>query len=899
MSGAGKLRRKKHSWKQAIRKLSREYGKKERFRTISISLAIFIITVLFTSLLTLYVGVELSVGHYEIEHYGTRAHGEVFHVTKEACGALRADEGVRDAAYGRMAGALSPELSDSRHYYLYCDERKALDWEGIRITGSYPQAESDIVLSTRLLELLGLEKEIGQPVSLSYTVMGEAHTETFRLVGYYASPQIVTSEGYYDGSHYPGTYEKIYVSEEFCDSRLSGRGEEEAEQYYADGKTDGDGLYQVQLQFSHSYDILGQARSLEQKYGQYFPTVFVNGGWVRVDPLGRTVENLLFIAAAALLIGLVGIFVINSIFRIPIMEDARFWGLLQTLGVSGRQYRYFLFLQMRTYAVYGILSGGLAGYAAGYAFIPSVTAHFYSGGAARYMPPQLWIPCLGIAAGFLVSYVCCFSVAREAAGRSPVETERLREESIGTKRRKGLYTGKYKSWRFAWKKLNAGRRSKAPVVASVTFLLLLLMAASTFLKSIDDSYYVREKLGGLDTVVLSENAAEGGALQECSAVLDELEEGCGLAGSRIGKLEKELTLFDQSRPGQQKEIFDTRPVEKYLTDHGLVNTHLPEHLAYLSIFGFDGDVVRQMEVVEGSIDAGKYDTGDYVILTANPASPEAQQGALAQDCENPLHALYGIGDAIKICGKTYEVMAVVNVPSVLCSYAVSNELPVIMPYEQAAGLSRGFFTYGSVYQSEDAQDFGAAHQSADLRDYGAACKSADLQDSGMQKLENLILTDYHEELEYVSGNTLELQLQALSDMMHVVCSVLLLFLTVILMIHAVNVSAFSIHHERHMFAILQSIGMRKGQQREQICWENMFQVGIAFLSAVSLGSVFSLTVVKKLCDATAICVYRYSALPVIAAGVLLCAAMSCSALGSYNRLWKKYHMIDLLKGELT
>ena len=902
MSGAGKLRRKRRSWKKTIRGLSRQYARKERLRMGSISLAIFMITVLFTSLLTLYVGVELSVGRYEIGHYGTRAHGEVFHVTKEAYEALWADDEVRDAACARMVGALSQETADSRRYYLYYDGQKSLEWEGIRITGSYPQAESDIALSTRLLGLLGLEKEIGQPVTLSYTVMGEAYEETFRLTGYYSSPQIVTSEGYYDGSHYPGTYEKIYVSGKFCDRRLSGCGEEAAKRHYADGKTDGDGLYQVQLQFLHGYDIAGQAADLGQKYGQ---TVFVNGGWVRVDPLGRTAGNMLLIAAAALLIGLAGGFVIESIFGIPIMEDARFFGLLQTLGVSGRQYRYFLLLQVRSYAVCGIFPGGLAGYALGYALIPMITDHFYGGDVVRYVPFQPWIPCLCMAAGFLVVYLCCFGVARRVSGRSPVEAERLREECAGTRRRKKLYTGAYKSWRFAWKNLSAGKSRTRPVVASVAFLLLLLMGVSTFLRSIDAAYYVRQRLGGLDFLVLSKHAAQGGTLQECALALDELEQDCGLTGSRIGKLEQELTLFDRSGAKRQKEIFDTRPVEAYLTDNGLIDADLPEHLAYLSVFGFDSGVVRQMEVVEGSINAEKYDTGNYVILTANPACTET----FAEDCNNPLCALYGVGDAIELYGKSYEVMAVVNVPSVLNACAVSNELPVLMPYEQAAGLSREFCSYGAVYeaagaqdleaadQAAGAQDFGAADRAAGAQDFGAADRSADAQDVGMQKMVNRIRTDYRGELEFISRDTVALQLQALSNMMHVVCGVLLLFLAVILLIHAVNVSAFSIHHERRLFALLQSIGMRRRQQREQLCWESVFQVGIAFLAAMGVGSVLSLTVVRKLCDSTAICVYRYSALPVVAAGVLLCAAMSCGAIGAYNRLWKRYQMMNLLKGE--
>jgi len=369
--------RKKSAWKKTIRNLSKRYGRKERFRIISISVAILSITILFTLLLTLYVGVELSVGQYEIEHYGTEAHGEIFNVPKEAYRALKADKGVKDVAYSRMVGTLSSQTADSKRYDLYYDEPKSMKWEGINIIGKYPKGEHDIVVSTRLLQLNGLERKINQPIKLSYTVMGEEYAESFNIVGYYPSRQIVTPEGNYDGKHYPGTYEKIYVSKGLCRNRLSGYSEKKIGEYFDADKTNGDGFYQVQIKFVHNCGLSQQAENLKEKYNHYFKfsSIYLNGGWLRIDPVGRDAGNYIVIIMAVLAISLVGIVVINSIFKIPIMEDARFWGLLQTLGVSCRQYRYFLFLQMQTYAIYGILFGGMAGYA----IIPLIINNFYVG----------------------------------------------------------------------------------------------------------------------------------------------------------------------------------------------------------------------------------------------------------------------------------------------------------------------------------------------------------------------------------------------------------------------------------------------------------------------------------------------------------------------------------------
>lgn len=865
----------KSSWKKTIWNLSKRYGRKERFRTLSISAAILIVTILFTSLLTLYVGVELSVGRYEIEHYGTEAHGEAFHVPKDGYMALKADKGVKDAAYSRMVGTILSRVTDSKRYYLYYDEAKSLEWEGVDIVGQYPQREQDIVVSTHFLLSHGLERQINQPIKLSYTVMGKEYEESFHIVGYYSSKQIVASEGNYDGTHYPGTYEKIYISQKFCHNYLSRYSEKKIEKYFNAEKTNGDGLYQVQIKFAHNYGLSYQAETLERKYNQYlkFSGIYLNGGWTRIDPMGRDAGNYMIIFMAALLISFVGFLVIYSIFQIPIMEDARFWGLLQTLGVSSRQYRYFLFQQLQTYAIYGILFGGIVGYAVGYAMIPLITVNFYTGDVSWYMPFQLWIPCVCTAASLLVSYICCFRVAEKVAGLSPVELERLREESIKTGRRKKLYLGKYKSYRFAWKRVLTSKSRTRAIAVSFLFLLILIMMVSTFLQSINSSYYVQEQLGGLDNVVLSKNAMNGGELQECTPALEALEKDCELKGSRIGRLEKQLTIFGTSALEEQREIFDTVQVEKYLAENGFFNPNLSEHLAHLSVFGFDSDIVRQMDVVEGEIDGDKYASGNYVILTAGPACFEdGGEFGMEEESENLLCALYDVGDQIELYGRKYEVMAVADIPYVLCSYDISNDLRLIMPYDEAMDISGELCTYGAVYPSEALED-----------------------EVIKEKLINHILTDQNETLEYVSRDRVEEELKAISKMMYVICTLVLLFIIIILMMHAVNVSAFSIQNEKHIFAVLQSIGMLRRQQRKQICLENIFESCISFATAMVVGSVLSLTVVRALCNATAVCVYHYFVLPVVVSSIFLSIGMCVSSICSYNGIWKKYHMMDLVK----
>lgn len=864
---------KRISWKRVIWKLSKNYVKQKRFRIISISVTILIITILFTALLTLYTGIELSLGKYEIHKYGTEAHGQIFNVSKETCDILKSDTDVKDIAYSYMLGIVSSEIPGSKRYYICYDQQKSLEWEGINIIGKYPEEEHEIVVSTRLLELYGINKKLNQQLELSYTSMGVEYIEKFCITGYYTDRQTMATEGFYDGNHYPGTYEKIYVSEKLCNNKLSIYNEKKAIKYFDIGKTYGDGLYQVQIKLQHNYNISKQIHNIEEKYKKYliFSGIFINNGWIRIDPFGKTIENYFIIILSGIVISMIGIFVINSIFQIPIIEDVNFWGLLQTLGVSYNQYRYFLFLQMQTYAIYGILSGGIAGYIIGYILIPLITNNFYDGAVIRYMPFQFWIPLICMFTSFLVSYICCSKVAKKVTGLSPMEITVLREESMMKKHIKKLYIGKYKPYYFAWKMVKGNKSKTKAVTISFVFLLLMVMMFSTFLISINYTNYIQRQLGDLDFVVLSQNAADGAEIEECSYILDALEENNNLTGSRIGKLEKDLILFSQFAPKGQEEIFDTTKVKKYLLENGLLNSNLPDnlHQVCLSLFGFDSEILKYLDVVKGEINIKEFKTGNYVVLTSETTTGESD--GITKECKNPLYGLYDVGDDIILYGKKYKVMAIVDMPYVLCSIFYANELPLIMPYEEAINKSSKFCTYGAVYQN-----------------------NALKKEENINNIVNYILTDKNKTLEYISRDTIEKQLKTLSKMLYTVFLLVMIFIMVILIIHTVNVTTFSIQNNKQIFAVLQSIGMQRKQQKQQILWENILQLCISFLIVVIFGSILSLTVVKKFCNSTSVCVYHYSIIPVVVISILMVIGISVSAIVSYNIIWKKYNMMELI-----
>ncbi len=78
------------------------------------------------------------------------------------------------------------------------------------------------------------------------------------------------------------------------------------------------------------------------------------------------------VAAGLLLILLTGYLIIYNIFRISVIRDIRYYGLLKTVGTTGRQVKRILRRQALWMACMGIPSGMILGFFVGKALVPKL-----------------------------------------------------------------------------------------------------------------------------------------------------------------------------------------------------------------------------------------------------------------------------------------------------------------------------------------------------------------------------------------------------------------------------------------------------------------------------------------------------------------------------------------------
>jgi putative ABC transport system permease protein len=126
-----------------------------------------------------------------------------------------------------------------------------------------------------------------------------------------------------------------------------------------------------------------------------------------------------------------GYLIINNIFRIAVSNDVRFYGLLKTIGTTGRQIKRIILLQAVVLAAIGIPVGAAAGYFLGIV-ITRVTAVNMDGIVmVSSIDPLIFV---GASLFSLITvYLSCGKPRRMAAKISPIEALRYTEQEEGKK----------------------------------------------------------------------------------------------------------------------------------------------------------------------------------------------------------------------------------------------------------------------------------------------------------------------------------------------------------------------------------------------------------------------------------------------------------------------------------
>ena len=465
---------------KCIRHLAWKSLQASRTRNLVAVAAIALTAVLFTSLFTIALSINEGFQQANFRQVGGFSHGGFKYLTEEQFEELKDDPLIGQWGIRRFLGMPVDVPFNKSHVEISYSDTNEAHWQYCDpAEGSLPQEGTDqAATDTHVLELLGIEPQIGAEFTVTFYVDGNPTTRTFTLSGWWEYDEAIVAN-------------HILIPESRVNEILEETGVD------PDNSSDGmTGTWNMDVMLKNGSRHIEQDlnRILEnhgyqnEEAGDNYIEIGVNWGYTgarisdAADPL-----MIAAVAVVLLLIIFTGYLIIYNVFQISVAGDIRFYGLLKTIGTTPRQLRRIIRIQALALSAAGIPIGLVLGWLIGGQLTPVIVERLDGVVTLTSLNPLIFI----IAALFALFTVLlsCRRPGRMAAKVSPVEAVRYTEAGNRTRAR-GRKARKVSPLTMAWANLGRNKGKTAVTVLSLSLAVVLLTVTINFTGGFDMDKYV-------------------------------------------------------------------------------------------------------------------------------------------------------------------------------------------------------------------------------------------------------------------------------------------------------------------------------------------------------------------------------------------------------------------------
>lgn len=832
----------------AVKKLAAQRIRANKGKNSFIILAVILTTVLFAALFSLAGGFLDQNKQVQQRYYGT-AHGNIKFLTKEQYDMLAACDTPEAVYYTRVVGmAANEELAKLGTEVRYAQDGSARSFLCYPTNGAMPQATDEIATSTLVLRALGLPCELGTTIRLRIFVDGAFYEKEFRLCGFW--------EGYERAGA-----QMAWVSESYADEIAPAA----HESVYDTGKYGG--IFCADIYFPSEWNVEAQMNDLLAELGEesgiYELPVKANPACALGISDGEI--DITFILAAAALLGMVvfvGYLIIYNMFSILVAQDVQFFGLLRTIGASGRQIRGIVRKQAFWLAFLGLPFGLAAGYLVGLLLLPYVLTEINIDVTGVYRVNPLVL--IGaVLFSMLTVYVSSLRPCRYAARISAIEAVRYSETDNGV-RIKTKKSRKTTPFTMATGNLRRGRRKAALVIVSLSLGMILLNTTYTAVTGFDlETYIDRYAVADFcvsDYTVLNTAGMPGSS--NLNGISDELmraiESRPGLENSAyVYAKETEQQIPDEviERVLQERT---SQTVVRSMEDSE--NTLAQYRKTGAIVYGIDDSALNLVTVTKGEVDEALWESGKGVIVD------DFYYHAMGPEGNSPL---YRIGDEISIADEngrlhTYQVMAAGGMEGDASThFSLDLGLCIILPMK----------SYREVY--------------GETQPMTAVFNVADSYREATEEWMEDYSRNVEKHLDYISYRTYEKEFRESKAAYTIIGSVLGAILALIGMLNFVNVTVTSMLARQKEMAVLGAAGMTQKQMKQMLAWEGITYIGAAVLITATFGTGIGYFICEMLVGNMWAFRYHFTLLPVLLILPFMLAAAGLVPLAFYRKMNRK------------
>ena len=636
--------------KKAVRNLSDKNFRASRIRNAIAVLAIILTTVLFTTLFTITSGMVENMQRQTMREAGGDGMGVLKYITDEEYEAVKKHKLISEISYNRMLcdDVMNEELL-KRHGELYYMDDTAMELGFCEpTTGRKPQAANEIIMDTKTMKLLGIPQELGAPVSLILNVHGKEVVRDFVLCGFWEADPVfsasimVTSYAYME-EHMDELYNSYKENYELT------------------------GAINSYIMFKNSFNLENKLARVITESG-YSVTegesnyIAHNVNWAYLSTSFELEPGTAagVIAVAALII-FTGYLIIYNIFQISVIRDIRFYGLLKTIGTTGKQIRMIIRRQALQLSCIGIPAGLLLGYLTGCRLVPVIMNISAYRGAQFETSANPFIFIGSILFALITVAISTAKPGRIASQVSPVEAVRYTDHIVHVKGKHGRKRSRTCAGiaGMAAANLNRNKKRTMLVILSMSLSLVLFNTLYTMSIGFDMDKYLATFVDTDFQIAHADyfNNRYGGPQNEVSetmiaAVME--QPGFEAGGRYLNNSWGTSELFTAEEPEDYAALWDF-----YNRDE--------EGNIFCEVYGTDDFTLGRLEVTEGELDIEKLKTGNYILegvmLDDNGAVIEESSHYKIGD-KVVLHNYRGTSENIEeneYCTWEYEVLAKVKV----------------------------------------------------------------------------------------------------------------------------------------------------------------------------------------------------------------------------------------------
>lgn len=822
--------------KACIRRLGRKSMGAAKTRNAIAIVAIALTTVLFTSLFTIALSINDGFQQANFRQAGGYSHGTFKNMTQEQFEALKDDPTIQEWSLRRFLGMPTEAPFNKEHVEVGYSDTNGAHWGFCDpVEGRLPQeGTNEAATDTRVLELLGVEPELGATFPLSFSVDGHETTQTFTLCGWWEyDPAVVARQ--------------VLLPESRVEEILREVGVTPPGQ---DGMT---GAWTMNVMLDSALHIASDLEDILARHGYQDETptadnyvgIGVNWGYTGAK-LAENVDLVTVIALGAMLVLIIltGYLIIYNVFQISVTNDIRFYGLLKTIGTTGRQIKTLLRQQALLLSCVGIPIGLVLGWLTGGQLAPVVIGNLNGVSQVVSFNPLIFV---GAALFSLFTVLLsCARPGRMAAKVSPIEAVRYTEG--GKLKRKEKKAGRVVSpFSMAWANLGRSKGKTAVTMLSLSLAVVLTVVTATFVRGFDMDKFLSKSIC-TDFVL-----ADAGHFQTGG---EHFHEDMALPQEAIDQVKAQGGITEGGKVYGRTTVVQEFVTEDYFRQSRsyylgqdaldeLVSTTERSAAGLLAdsaqLYGMEAFPLDQLEVLEGDLSKLYQPGGNYIAAVyadddyGRPVmdSHWAKLGdkitlRYVDELEyyNPTTGqVYGAREdvledvrydarAVAYRDVTYEVAALVVVPS--C-------------------LDYGYYGADEFVLNDQTFCRDTGTDSVMLYAYNT--------DDGDTQAMETFLADYTEnqqpQYDYISKATYQAEFEGFRNMFLLLGGALSFIVGLVGVLNFFNAILTGILTRKREFAVLQSIGMTGRQLKTMLVWEGLFygifSLLIALLLALVLG----------------------------------------------------------------